>query len=126
MIDNVKDIRLGGGSVKSVYLNNNKIWPEEISITETVIDVYINSDFPVSVRFTIVLTDSKTGQRINGFDGTADELQDTRHYIDGEAEIAGVVGIDFTNPEIYRPSYHVQEVVGEYPKNVMHYELYIY
>lgn len=29
MIDNVKDIRLGGGSVKSVYLNNNKIWPEE-------------------------------------------------------------------------------------------------
>lgn len=78
------------------------------------------------MRFTIMLADSKTGQLINGFGGTADELQDTRHFIDGEAEIAGVIGIDTTNLEIYRPSYHVQGVVGEYPKNVRHYKLYIY
>lgn len=35
MIADLKDIRLGGGSIKSVYLNNNKIWPEEQIIPPT-------------------------------------------------------------------------------------------
>lgn len=126
MIDNVKDIRLGGESVKLVYLNNNKIWPEEISITETVIDVYITSDFPVNIRFTIVLEDVKTGELISGFGGTADELQNTTHTIDGDARVSTVIEFDTVNQEIQHPSCHVQGVVGAYPKNVRHYKLYIY
>lgn len=126
MIDNVKDIRLGGGSVKSVYLNNNKIWPEEISITKTVIDVYINADFPVNMRFSIALVDVKTGQLMTSFGGTADELQNTTHTIDGDAKVSTVIGVNTTTPGIYHPSYHTQGVVGAYPKNVRHYELYIY
>lgn len=126
MIANLKDVRLGVGSVKSVYLNNNKIWPEEINITKTIIDVRINADFAVNITFMIILEDYETGRLIGSFGGTADELQNSTHTIDGNARVLSVTGFNTTTQQIIHPSHNVQGIVGEYPNNVRHYELSIY
>lgn len=57
MIANLKDVRLGGGSVKSVYLNNNKIWPEEQIIPPdpphekvTILSIYVPKVYSSSLE----------------------------------------------------------------------------
>lgn len=73
-----------------------------------------------------MLEDLETGQLINGFGGTADELQGDTHTIDGNVGICGVIGVNTATQQIYIPSYNVQGVVGAYPKNVKYVILSIY
>lgn len=86
----------------------------------------MNADFPMNIRFTIMLEDSETGQLINAFGGTADELQGDRHTVDGNVSISAVIGVNTATQQIYKPSYNVQPVVGAYPNNVKHFILSIY
>ena len=86
----------------------------------------MNADFPMNIRFTIMLEDSETGQLINGFGGTADELQGATYTIDGNVSISGVIGVNTATQQIQNPSYNVQPVVGAYPNNVKHFILSIY
>lgn len=86
----------------------------------------MNADFPMNIRFAIILEDSETGQLINSFGGTADELQGDTHTIDGNVSISGVIGVNTTTQQIYNPSYNVLPVVGAYPNNVKHFILSIY